>query len=61
MRLIERIKRLEKALGIRSIFPNDEDGFLIALGVDAEDFKKAGGGYDFIAALNATAKEDWNE
>ena len=61
MRLIEKIKRLERKLSIRSIYPNDEDGFLSALGVDAKRFEKTGGGYDFIAALNATAAEDWNE
>lgn len=62
MRLIERIKHLEKKImGIPPIYPNDEDGFLIALGVDVKRFEQAGGGYDFIAALNATAAEDWNE
>ena len=62
MGLKERIKRLEKAIGTasRNLYPGNEDGFLTALGVNEKDFEAPGGGYDFIAALTATAAQDWN-
>lgn len=62
-RLKSRIERLEMALkeARRNLYPGNEDGFLTALGVNEKDFEKQGGGYDFIAALTATAAEDWKE
>lgn len=61
MRIKERLKRLEGAIknASRNLYPGNEDGFLTALGVNEKDFEAPGGGYDFIAALNATAAEDW--
>lgn len=63
MGLKERIKRLEKVIETarRNLYPGDEDGFISALGVNEKDFEAPGGGFDFIAALNATAAEDWGE
>lgn len=61
MGLKERIKRLEALVNskARSLYPGNEDGFLTALGVNEKDFEAPGGGYDFIAALNATAADSW--
>ena len=60
MGIKERVKRLEKTVKETILFPGNEDGFLTALGVNERDFEKPGGGYDFIAALNSLAAEDWN-
>ena len=61
--LKSRIKRIEGALEetSRSLYPGNEDGFLNAIvGEDMNKYRK-GEGYDFIAALSATAAEDWAE
>jgi len=45
-------------------YPGNEDKFLNALGVNEKDFEVPGGGYDYLAALNATAAADsdfWKE
>lgn len=58
MTIKERLKRLERAL--ISVYPSNIDGFITALGVNEKDFETPRG-YDFLAALNATAKEDWKD
>lgn len=40
-------------------FPDDADGFIEALGLDPENYRVAGGGYDFLKALSDTAALDW--
>ena len=62
----KRLRQLEKRIWTKLPFwPDDGDGFVSALGVDPERFKiiKADGlaGYDFVAALSATAEADWRE
>ncbi len=68
MRDVERL--LERARAIKGsfqfgLFPDDDDGFMEALGVDKSKYevKYQDGtvGYDFLAALNDLAAEDWNE
>jgi len=60
MNILERIKKIEQTMK-RTRPPGDEDGFLAALGVDKEPFAIPGRGYDFIAALSATAAADWKD
>lgn len=59
MGILKRIINLEKLIAKKNYLPGDEDGFITALGVNKEDFLRPGGGYDFIAALNSTAAETW--
>lgn len=42
-------------------FPDNEDGFIEALGLNPENYRVAGGGYDFLQALADTAALDWTE
>ncbi len=57
--ILERLRRAEKLAKQRKPgMPGNTDGFLDALGVDAELFRR-GDGYDAIAALSSTAKDDW--
>lgn len=61
------IKDAKQLLGdmVKTFFSGNEDGFLEALGVDPEKYKHAAPdgtiGYDFMAALNDTVAESWNE
>lgn len=66
MKDVDRL--LERAMAIHNsfdfgLFPNNDDGFLDALGVDKTKYeiKHLDGtvGYDFLSALNDTAKEVW--
>ena len=62
----KRLRELEKRIWARLPFlPGNDDNFISALGVNPERFKiiNADGraGFDFLAALNSTAAEDWAE
>lgn len=63
-RLIKRARQLTNTC-IAFIFPGNEDGFIDALGVDPEKYKRTSRdgavGYDFMAALNDIAAECWEE
>lgn len=65
-RLFDRIRALERRLFAKLPFwPDDADKFMLALGVDADSYRKMNAdgstGFDFIAALADTAAEDWRE
>lgn len=61
--ILERIKRLESAIKqrIESLIVGNDDGFLDALvGADhVEQYRDSNGGFDFMAALGCTARDDW--
>lgn len=66
MRGIDQMIRKAKALltdATCSLFSDNDDGFIDALGVDPEKYKRTAPdgtvGYDFLKALSDTAKEDW--
>ena len=66
MKNVDKLLRKARTLLDRivdALFPDNEDGFLDCLGVDPEKYKRthADGtfGYDFLAAIADTAKEDW--
>ena len=65
MKLFDRVRALERAFLRRVVtYPGDRDGFLSALGVNKEDYKRTNPdwstGYDFLSALNDTARSDWD-
>lgn len=60
----KRLAALEsKILDTFPLFPDDEDGFIAALGLDPSGYqvRNADGsiGYDFLKALSSTAADDW--
>ena len=61
-RLLERAMAIHNSFDF-GLFPDNDDGFLDALGVDKAKYeiKHLDGtvGYDFLSALNDTAKEVW--
>ena len=66
MKDVDRL--LERAMSIHNsfdfgLFPDNEDGFLDALGVDKTKYEikhlDGTAGYDFLSALNDAAKEVW--
>ena len=63
--ILERIKRLENTIKqkIESMIVGNDDGFLDALvGADhVEQYRDSNGGYDFMKAMNDTAKDDWKD
>lgn len=63
--ILDRLKRLENTIKqkIESLIVGNDDGFLDALvGADhAEQYRDSNGGYDFMKAMNDTAKDDWND
>lgn len=55
------LERLEKLLIPKVFRYNNEDCFLTALvGAERTENYKTAQGYDYIAALNDTALEDWS-
>lgn len=62
-RLLERARTILGSLAF-GIFPDNDDGFLDALGVDKAKYEVRNQdgtvGYDFLAALNDIAREDWS-
>lgn len=62
-RLLERARAILGSLDF-GLFPDNDDGFLDALGVDKTKYevKHPDGtiGYDFLAALSDLAVEDWS-
>ena len=65
-RIKQRLASLEQKIWSKLTFlPGNDDNFISALGVNPERFKiiNADGraGFDFLAALNSTAAEDWAE
>ena len=65
MGLRRRLRQLEKQISNRfPSFPGDDDGFITALGVDPDRYKKTNPsgtvvGYDMLQALADLAAEDW--
>lgn len=63
-RLLERAREIMGSFQL-GLFPDDDDGFMEALGVDKSKYevKHQDGtvGYDFLAALNDLAAVEWNE
>ena len=62
MGIKERILKLEKKIRERErdkAFPDDSDNFIEALGVVDPEGYRVGGGFDFLRAINDTAKDDW--
>lgn len=63
--ILDRLKRLENTIKqkIESLIVGNDDGFLDALvGADhVEQYRDSNGGYDFMKAMNDTAKDDWND
>lgn len=56
--IFSRLQRLEKSN--RGCKPDDNDGFVNALGVgDAERYRLPDGSLDWLRALNDSAKEAW--
>lgn len=65
-KLLDRLKALERRIFAKLPFwPDDTDGFMEALGVDADSYRKMNAdgstGFDYLAALRDTAAEDWRE
>lgn len=63
-RLKERLKQLENkaAANIAVRYPDDADGFICAVvGTDAAERYRHGSGYDVMAALCSTARDDWSD
>ena len=60
--LIRKTKKLIREFAL-SWFSGNDDGFLEALGVDPVKYERVAPdgtiGYDFLAALNDTARECW--
>ena len=66
MKRVDRLIKKAKSMIIKTItglFPPNDDGFMDALGVDPEKYKRTASdgtvGYDFLAALNDIAAECW--
>lgn len=62
MGIRERILRLEAVFKQKErsqALPNDTDGFIKALGIMDLEHYRVGNGFDFIQAINDTAKDDW--
>lgn len=62
--ILDRLEALERR--IKAVLPfwsNDDDGFLAALGVDPHKYERRNHdgsvGYDMLAAIRATAADDW--
>ena len=63
-RLLDTAEKMYSAV-IAVAFPNDEDNFVAALGVDKKKYEihypDGEVGYDYLSALNDTAIDDWTE
>lgn len=64
--ILDRLAALErKIISLLPCWSNDDDGFLVALGVDLHKYERknhdGGVGFDVLAALNAIAADVWRD